>query len=75
MRTAFKIYIGLLVFLILAAAPLMFAVGTTAAWLIVNFGTLAVIFGFLGYAVVDSRGRWPNDSWFARLGKIVTFTR
>lgn len=40
------------------------------------YGTYAVVPAVLAILVLgDSKRRWPNDPWFVRLHKVVTFSR
>jgi energy-converting hydrogenase Eha subunit C len=41
-----------------------------------QLGTICCVLGWLAHTVfVDSKKRWPEDHWFVRFHKIVTFSK
>lgn len=76
MRTAFKVYVGGLVTVLVAAVWLVLAGRGEAAWWVGNFGTLVwLVSALLWIALRDSRRRWPDAGVLERLANIMTFTR
>lgn len=71
----FLVFCAGLVVLILAAVPLVMFFGHAAPAISQTLTALWVV-GFIVYVVVvDSRRRWPDQPWWTRLRRVLTFHR
>lgn len=65
-----------LVLIIVFTVVLVFTGHPDAAWVLGNVGTLAWMMLVLAYITfIDSKKRWPGESWVQRLGSVMSFRR